>query len=174
MVNFELEFYRRCFEAGNGMVDILRPHDDYGTQISLLFSADMWQEYFMENTKKLVNLAHEYGAYYMQHSCGAVADIIPYLIECKVDVLEPIQKVVGLEIPSLCERFKGRIGFHGGVDTQWLLPTGSPTEVLAETENIINTLGKDGGYILMASQSFESDVPIANIEAIYTANRYTK
>lgn len=51
MVEFELEYYKRIFEAGKGKVDILRVHDDYGTQISLLFSVDMWKEFFKENTK---------------------------------------------------------------------------------------------------------------------------
>lgn len=97
MVEFELEYYKRCFEAGKGKVDILRPYDDYGTQISMLFSINMWREFFKENTRKLVNLAHSYGAFYQQHSCGAVGPVIPDLIECGVDALEPLQKVVTLE-----------------------------------------------------------------------------
>ncbi len=171
MVNFELEHYRRTFEAAEGKIDILRTHDDYGTQISMLFSVDMWKEYFKENTKKLVDLAHEYGAFFMQHSCGAVAPVIPELIECGVDALEPVQKVVGLEIDNLARDYKGKIAFHGGVDTQWLLPTGTAEEVREQTQYIIDTLGKDGGYILMSSQCLEVDVPIENIEAIYSAKR---
>ena len=85
-----MEYYKRCFEAAKGKIDILRPHDDYGTQISLLFSIDMWKEFFEENTRKLVNLAHSYGAFYQQHSCGAIGPLIPYLIDCGVDALEPI------------------------------------------------------------------------------------
>ncbi len=171
MVNFELEHYRRCFEAGGGNVDILRVHDDYGTQISMLFNIDMWREFFKENTKKFAALAHEYNAFFMQHSCGAVAPIIPELIECKVDALEPIQKVAGLEIDVLAQQYGDKISFHGGIDTQWLLPTGTKEEVLKETQYIIDTLGKNNGYILMASQTFENDVPIENIEAVYSAKR---
>ena len=172
MIEFEMEYYRRCFEAAGGRIDVLRPHDDYGTQISLLFSVEMWRTFFKENTKKLVQLAHTYGAFYQQHSCGAVAPIIPELIDCGVDALEPLQKVAGLEIDTLAELYEGKITFHGGVDTQWLLPTGTPQQVREETERIIRTLGKHGGYILMASQGFESDVPIENIEAVYTARRF--
>ena len=171
MVEFELEFYRRCFEAGGGRIDVLRPHDDYGTQISLLFSVDMWREFFKENTIRLVNLAHEYGAFYQQHSCGAIAPIIPELIECGVDSLEPLQKVPGLYPEELLKNYGGKITFHGGIDTQKLLPTGTPEEVAAETDLYIQTLGRDGGYILMASQGFEGDVPIENIEAIYRVSR---
>ncbi len=218
MVEFELEYYKRCFEAGKGKVDILRPHDDYGTQISMLFSVDMWREFFKENTKKLVDLAHQYGAFYQQHSCGAVGPIIPDLIECGVDALEPLQKVVTLEkklvdlahqygafyqqhscgavgpiIPDLiecgvdaleplqkvvtlepevlAEKFEGKITFHGGIDTQGILPYGTADEVRAEVKKYMEILGKNGGYILMASQAFEGDVPIENIEAVYSVER---
>lgn len=168
MVEFELEYYDRIFRAADGQIDFLRPHDDYGTQISMLFSTDMWDEYFAENTKKLVDLAHSYGAFYQQHSCGAVRDIIPHLIDCGVDVLEPIQKVVGLEPEGLKRDFGDRLTFHGGIDTQGVLPFGTPEEVRAETRKFIDILGENGGYILMASQAFEGDVPVENIEALYS------
>ena len=171
MVEFELEFYRRIFEAGEGKIDILRPHDDYGTQISLLFSVEMWREFFRENTRKLADLAHRYGAFYQQHSCGAVRPLIPELIACGVDVLEPLQKVKGLYPEELWEAFGGKITFHGGIDTQSLLPYGTAEEVKAETLHYMKTLGREGGYILMASQGFEGDVPIENIEVVYSVPR---
>ncbi len=168
MVEFELEFYERIFQAADGQIDILRPHDDYGTQISLLFSIDMWREYFRENTRRLVDLAHSYGSFYQQHSCGAVRPIIPELVECGVDILEPIQKVGGMEPEGLKREFGHRLTFHGGIDTQSVLPFGRKEDVIRETEYFINTLNVNGGYILMASQSFEGDVPLENIKALYS------
>lgn len=44
------------------------------------------------------------------------------------------------------------------MDTQNLLPFGTPEEVRAETEYIIRTMNVDGGYILGPSQDFEGDV----------------
>jgi uroporphyrinogen decarboxylase len=171
MVDFELEYYERILIAADGQIDFLRPHDDYGTQISLLFSVDMWREFFKDNTKKLVSLAHRYGAFYQQHSCGCVEQIIPELIDCGVDVLEPLQKVKGLEPEHLYETYGGKIAFHGGIDTQGLLPSGTPDEVTAEVEHYKKALNHGGGYILMSSQAFEGDVPPENIEAIYSAQR---
>lgn len=168
MVEFEMAYYEKMFEAGQGNIDILRPHDDYGTQISLLFSVDMWRDYFMENTKKLVDLTHRYKAFYMQHSCGAVAPIIPELINCGVDVLEPLQKLEGLKPDQLAANFQGKLAFHGGIDTQSVLPFGSAEDVRLETENYVRTLGRQGGYILMSSQTLEDDVPIENIEALFS------
>jgi len=168
MVEFELEYYERIFIAADGQIDILRPHDDYGTQISMLFSVDMWRDFFKENTEKLASLAHKYGAFYQQHSCGAIRQVIPDLILCGVDVIEPVQKVKGLEPETLKRDFGSQVTFHGGIDTQGVLPFGNPEDVKKETQHYIDTLNVDGGYILMASQSFEGDVPLENIEAMYS------
>lgn len=170
MMDFELEYYERTLIAADGQIDFIRPHDDYGTQISMLFSIDMWREFFKENTKKLVNLAHKYGAFYQQHSCGAIAPLIPELIDCGVDVLEPLQKVPGL-YPEDLQKYRGQICFHGGIDTQNLMPYGTPEEVRREARHYMEKLGKGGGYLLMSSQGLEPDVPTANIEALFTVSR---
>ncbi|MEI8205891.1 MAG: uroporphyrinogen decarboxylase family protein [Kiritimatiellales bacterium] len=170
-VQFELEYYERILVAGDGQIDILRPHDDYGTQQGLLFSVPMWEEYFLENTRKLAELAHRYGAFYQQHSCGAVREIIPSLIKAGADILEPLQKVKGMEIEKLKHDFGAQICFHGGIDTQFVLPHSTPEQIEEETRHYIDVLGKGGGYILMASQCFESDVPVKNIDAIYRTAR---
>lgn len=167
-VDFELEYYERQFIAADGQIDYLLCNDDYGTQISMLFSVPMWREFFKENTRKMADLAHKYGAYYMQHSCGAIRPIIPELIDCGVDILNPIQKVEGLEPEGLRDDFGGQIAFCGGIDTQWLLPGGTPEEVRAECQRFIDCLGREGGYILGPSQGLQGDVPIENIEALYS------
>lgn len=173
MHEFEMEYYKRLFEACGGMLDILRPHDDYGTQRGLLFSRELWNRYMRKNTKELAELAHKYGGFYQQHSCGAINEIIPDLIECGVDILEPIQKVQGMEPEHLKADYGNKLTFHGGIDTQGVLPFGTPEEVQTETKKYLETLGSDGtGYILMASQSLEEDVPIVNIEAMYNVERY--
>ena len=81
------------------------------------------------------------------------------------------RQVQGLEAERLAQLYKDKILFHGGIDTQGLLPYGKPEEVRAEVRKFIDLLGKDGGYMLMASQGFEGDVPIENIEAVYMTDR---
>lgn len=163
------EIYERMFEAANGQVDILRCCDDYGTQRSMLFSISMWKEFFEKNTRMFAKLAHKHGAYYMQHSCGSVRAVIPKLIECGVDALEPIQKVTGMDVDDLKREFGDQLCFQGGIDTQYILPKGTPQEVYDETTRVIKALYKRGGYILCGSQDFEGDVPPENICALYEA-----
>lgn len=166
-----LEMYERMFNASGDHIDILRCCDDYGTQRGMLFSPAMWDDFFAKNTRRFVELAHRHHCYYMQHSCGAIRGIIPNLINCGVDAIEPLQKVTGMEVDALKRDFGDKLAFQGGVDTQGVLPLGTPEEVRAETERIIRALHQDGGYILAPSQDFEGDVPVENILALYEARK---
>lgn len=169
--DINLEIYERMFTAAGDRVDLLRACDDYGTQRGLLFSVEMFEEFFAENTRRFADLCHKHNCFYMQHSCGAIRDYIPRLIQCGVDAIEPIQKVPGLEVDNLKRDFGDKICFQGGVDTQGVLPFGTPEEVRAEAERIIRAMDGDGGYILAPSQDFEGDVPIENILALYEARK---
>ena len=172
MHEFELMHYENILKAGEGRIDILRPHDDYGSQRGLLFSIPMWKEYFADHTRELADLAHSYGAFYQQHSCGAVHDLIPELIACGVDGLEPIQPVVDMEPEKLYEEFGRKICFIGGIDTQDLLPNGTQAQVQAQVRRYMRALhAHEGGYILYPSQAWESCVPVGNIEAFYEVER---
>lgn len=167
LVDFEVEYYGRMFEAADGQLDMLCVCDDYGTQNGMLFGREMWQQFFARNTRRLADLCHRHNAFYVQHSCGAIRGIIPLLIECGVDVLDPIQKVVGMEPEGLKADFGDQLCFHGGIDTQNLLPHGTPKQVCKEAEHFTEVLNREGGYLLGPSQSFEGDVPVENILALY-------
>ncbi len=166
-----LELYERMFIASGDRIDILRCCDDYGTQISLLFSPAMWDEFFAENTQRFIDLAHKHNCFYLQHSCGAIRPIIPNLLKLGVDIIEPIQKVAGLEADELKADFGKEVCFQGGVDTQGVLPLGTTEEVFAETTRIIRALSAGSGYILAPSQDFEGDVPVENVLALYEARK---
>ncbi|MCI8281766.1 MAG: methyltransferase [Lachnospiraceae bacterium] len=167
------EIYERMYEAANGQVDFIHLCDDYGTQRSTLFSPAMWDEFFAANTKRFVAQAHRHNCFYMQHSCGAIRPIIPNLIRCGIDAIEPIQKVTGLEVDGLKTDFGEQLCFQGGIDTQDILPFGTPEDVYEETTRVIHALYGSGksGYILCGSQDFEGDVPVENILALYEARK---
>ncbi|MFI4910209.1 MAG: uroporphyrinogen decarboxylase family protein [Sedimentisphaeraceae bacterium JB056] len=59
--------------------------------------------------------------------------------------------------------------FHGGIDTQQLLPYGSPEQVKTEARRILDIMSPGGGYIFAPSQILGPDIPAENIAAIYEA-----
>jgi uroporphyrinogen decarboxylase len=108
----------------------------------------------------------------MKHSCGAIRDVIPSLIEDGVDVLDPVQvRAAGMDLPGLVRDFGAKLCFHGGVDTQRTLPFGTCQDVRNEVRSYLNLTRDNGGYILCGSQEFIEDIPLENILALYDENQ---
>jgi uroporphyrinogen decarboxylase len=64
--------------------------------------------------------------------------------------------------------FGKQVAFMGGVDTQYLLPRGTETEVRRATVRLLESMtGDGGGYILAASHSIPPETPDDNIFAMY-------
>ncbi len=145
--------------------------DDFATQNSLFMSPEMFRDmikpYFKEriiHTKKYTQAA------YLHHSCGSVFSIIEDLIECGVDILNPIQPAAKHMQPEILKNtFGNRIIFHGGIDTQQILPFGSKDSIYEAVESTINTLNRSGGYIFAAAHNIQEDVPPQNIIHMFEA-----
>ncbi len=153
-------------------VDIIKIGDDLGTQKSLLISPKMYREvlkpihaefikFIKENTKAKV----------LFHTDGDVFDLIEDFIEIGVDILNPIQTSAGKmsNLNLLKNKFGDRIIFCGGIDTQNILPLGTPDDVKKEVKRVSNILGEGGGYILSSVHTIMNDVPPENVLAMVRA-----
>lgn len=170
MAEMYLELNDSIFAQVKGRLDIWFFGNDFGGQNGLLLNPGMWYEFFFERIKELASLAHSHGIKVMMHSCGAIAEIIPYLIDAGVDILDPIQVTAkGMEPETLGQKFGGRIVFHGGVDTQQVLPKAAPEEVREHAAYVIESLNSKGGYVFAPSQLLGPDIPVENIIAMYEA-----
>jgi uroporphyrinogen decarboxylase len=98
------------------------------------------------------------------HSCGCITKFLPELIEAGLDVLEPVQPC--MDLPFIKKEYGKHLTFWGGIDTQRLLPFGSPEDVRREVGETIRLMGKGGGHIIAPSQEVMKDVPLANIVAM--------
>ena len=89
-----------------------------------------------------------------------------------VDALNPVQVTAkNMEPERLKAEFGERISFWGGINTQRILPHGTPDEVRAETRRIIDILGRDGGYILNPVHNIQPEVPSENVVAMFNEGR---
>jgi len=106
------------------------------------------------------------------HSCGAIREYLPDIIDAGIEVIDPVQvQAAGMDAEGLKRDFGTRLAFHGGIDTQRLLPSGTPDEVRAETARAIGALGSSGGYVLAPVHHVQSDVPPVNVVAMFEAAR---
>jgi uroporphyrinogen decarboxylase len=157
-------------------VDWLWTGDDVAGQRSMLMSPELWRERIKPHLARVVDIGVRRGLPVAYHSCGAVADIIPDLIEIGVDVLNPVQcNCPGMEPLELKARYGDVLAFMGGVDTQGLLPNGTALEVRKATEDLIAGMtAGDGGYILAASHTVPPETPDENLFAMYEAAGITR
>lgn len=162
----------RIFEAAKGKMDIFFMGDDYGTQRGLIMSRKQWNEFYAPQVSRLFDLAHDFGLKVMLHSCGSVTELIPDLIKLGMDALDPIQvRAANMEPRDLKDNFGDSLTFHGGLDTQHVLPFCTVEEVRAEAKRLIEIFGESGGYIFGPSQEFLPDIPLENILAMYEVGR---
>ena len=172
ITDFWERYLRKVLEAGRGMIDMIENCNDFGTQRSMFISVEDFREFFKEPLTRLYNTAKEYGVLYMQHSCGAVRPIISDFIEMGADILNPIQvEADGMDIEELASKYKEKITFYGGIDTQHLLPHASEDAIRKEVRRLKSLFGNGGGLIMSGSQGLMADIPYANAVAMLDENK---
>lgn len=167
-VEFYYEWCRRCLEAGKGRIDILCLGEDLGSQKGPTMSPETFDSFFRPRLQKFIDLAHEYGAKAMLHSCGSTRLLQPRLIEMGLDILDAVQpEPVGMDPEELKREHGEKLTYCGTISTQRTLPHGTVEECRAEARHRITVMGKGGGFIFAPAHCIQPDTPIENILAIY-------
>jgi uroporphyrinogen decarboxylase len=143
--------------------------NDFGTQLDLLLSPALFDEFILPWFRRFTEQGHAHGYQVILHSCGSIYRVIGRLIEAGVNCLHPLQaRAKNMEAERLAREFDGKIAFMGGVDTQRLLNLGTPGQVKDEVRRIKDLLGPH----LIVSPSHEAilpDVPPRNVAAMAEA-----
>jgi uroporphyrinogen decarboxylase len=153
----------------DGNADIIKIGDDLGTQTSLMMSPAMYRQLIKPvHADYIAFIRARTDAKLFFHSDGDIFPLIDDFIEMGVDILNPIQTSAGklADLPELKRRYGGKIIFCGGIDTQNILPHGSPAAVREEVKRVIGILGAGGGYMLGAVHTIMNDVPAENVLAM--------
>lgn len=168
IVEIHLANLETVLNLAGDRLDMIYTYDDVATQKSLLISPQLWRELVKPRHQKILDLVHRRGQTAMYHCDGAIAPLIPELLDMGVDVLNPIQTdSPGMEPVALKEKFGRRLTFHGGIDIIKTLPQGTIAQVQQEVKARIEILGQDGGYIMCSSHHIQPDTPLANVLAMY-------
>ncbi|MGB8646190.1 MAG: uroporphyrinogen decarboxylase family protein [Anaerolineae bacterium] len=158
-------------EAGDNL-DIIKIGDDLGTQSNLMISPQMYRRFLKPIHADFIQfIKQRTKAKLFFHTDGDVFDLIPDFIEIGVDILNPIQTSAGRmsNLPELKKRYGDKLTFCGGVDTQRILPYGTPEEVRAEVRRVIDILSPGGGYMLASVHTIMNEVPPENVLAMVDA-----
>ena len=170
LINLE-KLYQR---VGNDIDTIFICGTDFGTQISTFCSQDTYRNLYMPYYQKVNHWIHEHTEWKtFKHSCGAVEPFIPLFIESGFDILNPVQcSAQGME-PELLKKKYGRdiVFWGGGIDTQKILPFGTPEQVSAQVRERCEIFGRDGGFVFNAIHNIQAGTPVENIVAMLDSLR---
>lgn len=173
MLERKLAFWEMALPQIGHLVDVISEADDYGTQESQLISPRMFRQLVKPRLQvlfaRIKQLAPQARLFF--HSCGNVRPLLPDFIELGVDILNPIHvRAKGME-PVALKRDYGRamVFWGGGVDTQTVLPFGTPEQVKDEVRRNIEALAPGGGFVFTAVHNIQADVPPQNVIAMWEA-----
>ncbi len=158
----------RFFARAARHLDLVFISDDIAGQQSLLISPQMWTRHLEPRLRRWCDLVHAHGLRVFYHTDGAARALLKPILDCGVDVLNPIQHACpGMDMAELKRAFGHRVVFHGGVDNQTVLPRGTADEVRAEVKECLRTLGAGReGYICCSCHNVQAGTPLENIFAM--------
>lgn len=147
---------------------------DFGTQDSSFCSVEAYDELYAPYYKKINNWIHANTPWKtFKHSCGAVEPFMEHFIDSGFDIINPVQvNAAGMDPVLLKKKYGDRLTFWGGgVDTQKVLPFGTPEEVKAHVLKECEILAPGGGFVFNTVHNMQANVPLQNVLAMLEAIR---
>lgn len=160
-------------------IHVIQFGDDLGTQGAAQISLNMYREMikpYHEKQYQYIRNNHKNVKVFL-HSCGAIFDLIPDLIDAGVEILNPVQiSAKGMEPVKLKKEFGKHLTFWGGgANMQHTVNMGSIEQIKREVRELIDTFSPGGGYVFNQVHNIQANVPPEKIMAIYdTALEYRR
>lgn len=160
-------------EVGD-LIDVHFTADDLAGQSGPLISPALYRRLIKPRWARIIRTikAHS-AAKIFYHSCGALAEFIPDLIEIGVEIINPVQvSASGMNTARLKKQYGKNLSFWGGgCDTQNVLGRGTPQEVRLEVRRRVRDLAPGGGFVFNPVHNIQPLVPAANVVAMFEAAR---
>ncbi len=145
---------------------------DFGTQTSSFCSVSTFRELWMPYYREVNSWVHKNTRWKtFKHSCGAVEKFVPSFLESGFDILNPVQcSATGMDAETLKQKYGRELVFWGGgVDTQQVLPFGTPEEVREQVLRRCEAFADGGGFVFNTVHNVQARTPVENIIAMLQA-----
>ena len=148
LLRYDIEIVENLHKVAGDRIDGFGFSEDWGTQLDLHISPDLWQRFFLPRYKTLFKAIHDCGWHVWMHSCGRINKALPGLIEAELDVIN-LQQPLTTGIEEIGRDFAGRICFETLCDIQKTLPRGNKPEIRDQADRLLRTWGRpEGGFVL--------------------------
>ncbi len=148
--------------------DIVVGNDDFGTSTAPFMSPDDFRTFVKPYYADLIGRIKErcpHVKFYL-HSHGQIMDLVEDLIDCGVDILNPILPLDNMDPIRLKLEFGDRLCYQGGIDIEHVLLFGTVEEVKDHVRRVIDILAPGGGYWFKA-QAVSPLIPRENLVTAY-------
>jgi len=170
---YALANLEKIHAAVGGLVDVVFVcGTDFGTQTSTFCSQQTFRELYLPYYRRINGWIHRNtGWKTFKHSCGAVEPFMELFIEAGFDIVNPVQcSAAGMEPEKLKGRYGDRLVFWGGgVDTQQVLPFGTPEEVRTQVLRRCEIFSAGGGFVFNSIHNVQAGTPVENIVSMIEA-----
>ncbi len=170
-----LKNFEKLYKAvGNRVAAVFITGTDFGTQLGPFMSNISYRRLYKPFHKRINDWVHENTSWKtFMHSCGSIEPLITDVIEAGFDILNPVQTSAKNMDPRMLKAKYGdkMVFWGGGVDTQKILPFGTPEQVKKEVQQRISIFAPEGGFIFNTIHNVQPRIPIKNVLAMYDAVR---
>ncbi len=169
-----IEKYSRLHQALGDYTFCVVFADDLGTQNAPMLGPDLFAEAIAPHYRRFAEWLHGHTDWlFYLHSCGAIEPLIETLIDCGIDILNPVQtSAAGMDPAELKRKYGGRIVFWGGgCDTQSVLGFRPPEEIAEHVRDRIRIFAPGGGFVFNQVHVIQPTVPPEQVCAMFDAAR---
>ena len=145
-----------------------------GAASDTVISPKLHREFCLPYDRQMHRALHDAGHVATYHTCGGMMNILDLIVQNETDASETLTPPgCGGNITdpaSVRDAYAGRVAMIGGMDQFHVLTSGTPERIRAEVRRLFEGFGRDGGYVLSASDHF-FDAPPENLRVYAEAAR---
>jgi uroporphyrinogen decarboxylase len=159
----------KIIDRFGGYIQLITMSDDMGTQDRPMCRPKLIEQFSAPYIRRFCDFVHRNSDIKVfLHNCGSIKPLIALLIDCGVDVINPVQISAGNMDPvQLKAEFGEDIVFWGGgCDTQNVLTAGTPEVVARNVRDLVRIFKPGGGFVFNQVHNIMGDVPPENIVAM--------
>ena len=152
-----------------GYIQAIAINSDLGSQMGPLCDPLLYDDLCAPFVKKFCDFVHENSDLKIfLHSCGSIRRFMPTLIDCGVDIFNPVQISANEMNPlTLKKEFGDKVTFWGGgCNTQTVLNIGTPADVSQNVRELVSIFKPGGGFIFNQVHNIMGNVSPQNIVAM--------
>jgi hypothetical protein len=158
--------------VGDRVTSVFVTGTDFGAQQGPFISPKAYRTLFKPFHSRVNEWIHTHTQWKsFIHSCGSIGRLLDDIVDAGFDCLNPVQtSAAEMDAAALKAKYGDRITFWGGgIDTQKVLPFGTPAEIRAMVKERMRIFGAGGGFVFNTIHNVQAGIPIENLLALYEA-----